>query len=111
MNLLTVQYPSSKESKKSKKRETPTQEEEHQDSDASELSSQAQVDTFRRRDLNSYDFPDAHEKKLVAFFTANECFYNKLSEKYDNKQYKDRLLAEMAFELECEGLFHSLFML
>ena len=103
--------PQAKKSKKCKKRDTPTQSEEHQDSDSSEHGSQAQVDTFRHRDLYSYDFPDAHEKKLVDFFTANECFYNKLSEKYDNKQYKDRLLAEMAFELECEGLFHSLFML
>ena len=59
--------PQAKKSKKSKKRETPTQEEEHQDSDASELSSQAQVDTFRRRDVKKFEFPDADEKKLDFF--------------------------------------------
>ena len=104
--------PQAKKGKKSKNRETPTptQEEEHADSDASEPSSQATVDTFRRKDKN-FEFADAQEKMLVDFFEANDCFYNKLSDNYGNTQHKDRLLADMASRLDCDGEFHSLLML
>ena len=105
--------PQSKKVKRSRKTETPTptQEEEHPDSDVSEPGSQATVDTFRRKDVKNFEFPDAEEKKLVDFFEANDCFYNKLSGKYANTQHKDRLLAEMASELDCDGEFHSLLVL
>ena len=58
--------------------------------------------TGKRRDLKSYNFADAEERRLVEFFQENDCFYNKHSAKYSNSQLKDRLLKDMAVELRCD---------
>ena len=74
--------------------------EEEYDSDISECSGTSE--TGKRKDQKSYNFGAADEHRLVDFFEANDCFYNKMSSKYCSSQYKNRILREMAAELSCE---------
>ena len=47
----------------------------------------------------SCSFPSHKEDKLVEFFAANDCFYNKASPKYQNQAYKAKLIHQIAAEL------------
>ena len=55
-----------------------------------------------------HDFDAATEQKLVEFFSANDCFFNKGSERYANTAYKTRILNRFATELNSNGEYELL---
>ena len=89
------------QAKKRKSKSTAATQQDPYDSDDSDVCSQGQA-TFQRREANNFEFPDVDETKLVQFYEANDCFYNKQSDDFGNHQHKECLLAQMASELHCE---------
>ena len=51
-----------------------------------------------------YEYDAIVEQKLVEFFSENDCFYNKGSEKYANTKYKKMLLLPLAAAVAVEGV-------
>ena len=47
----------------------------------------------------SYTFTAQEEERMVEFFAANDCFYNKCSRLYTNQTHKTKVLAPLAEEL------------
>ncbi len=54
------------------------------------------INTWKRRDLGSYNFSAEDEATLVEFYREHVCFYNKGSDNFSNSQYKKRLMRDMA---------------
>jgi len=59
-------------------------------------------DTGKRVDQASYSFPPDVEEKLVVFFSENRCFWDKSSDQFLNRDFKEKKTAEMAKVLNCD---------